>query len=74
MAPSTWLRTLINIRWLKSHWILLSEGESEIKESIALSFGRSVALQMPTGVIKDYIDVSLHDASYVARIMTTCCS
>ena len=47
------------IRWLKSHWILLSEGESEIKESIALSFGRSIVPQISTSVLKHHVDVSL---------------
>ena len=46
-------------RWLKSHWILLSEGESEIKESIALSFGRSIVPQASASVLKRHVDVSL---------------
>ena len=52
--------SLTLVRWLKSHWTLLSEGESEIKEGTALSFGQSVIPQMPATALKGYVDVSLH--------------
>ena len=60
--------SLTTIRWLKSQWILLSEGESEIKEYAALSFGQSVASQMPASVLKDYLDVSLHHEMHARAV------
>ena len=58
---------LTSVRWLKSQWILLSEGGSEIKECAALSFGQSVASQMPASVSRSNLDVSIH---YVVATMS----
>ena len=51
--------SLTTVRWLKSHWTLLSEGKSEIREDEALSFGQSVMPQMLASVLKNKLDVSL---------------
>ena len=52
------LALILFIRWLKSHWVLLSEGESEIKEDTALLFGHSVLPQMSANTLQNFVDVS----------------
>ena len=46
------------IRWLKSHWTILSEGKPEIKEDAALLFGQSIMAHKHTDLLKSHINVS----------------
>jgi len=53
--------SLTAVRWLKSHWTLISEGKSEDE---ALVFGQSVVPQMSANDFKSTLDVSLHHHQY----------
>ena len=52
------LVSLTFVRWLKSHWTILSEGKSEIKEDAALLFGQSIMAHKHTDLLKSHIKVS----------------
>jgi len=53
--------------WLKSNWIVLSEGGSEIKEDAAFSFGHSLVPQMPNDILRSHLDVS-----YMLQMLLLC--
>ena len=58
------------LRWINSHWTLLSGGKLEIREDEALSFGQSVVPQMPARSLKNKLDVSLHHDHEIGALDT----
>jgi len=56
--PCTDFVSLALCGWLKSNWIVLSEGGSEIREDAAFSFGQSLVPQMPRDILQSHLDVS----------------
>ena len=45
------------VGWLKSYWIVLAEGGSEIKEDAAFSFGKSLVPAMSNETLQSHLDV-----------------
>ena len=62
-TPYTNVISLALCGWLKSNWIVLSEGGSEIREDVAFSFGQNLVPQMPNDILRSHLDVS-SDTSY----------